>query len=96
MDGPVVAEFQKMFIDTWDKQHGPTLAAKNYYPKVDNKGPDIVRGIGSAPEDPYSVIYATFISAIQHAESKVYLSKKLLPETVHTHRSARTVVEIKD
>ena len=31
-----------------------------------------------------------------NAESKVYLSKKLLPETVHTHRSARTVVEVKD
>ena len=31
-----------------------------------------------------------------NAESKVYLSKKLLPETVHTHRSARTVVEIKN
>jgi GNAT superfamily N-acetyltransferase len=31
-----------------------------------------------------------------NAESKVYLSKKLLPETIHTHRSARTVVEIKD
>jgi cardiolipin synthase len=74
MDGPVVGEFQKMFIDTWEKQHGPKLAEKNYYPKVDNKGPEIVRGIGSAPEDPYSVIYATFISAIQHAESKVYLT----------------------
>jgi GNAT superfamily N-acetyltransferase len=35
-------------------------------------------------------------NAIDNAESKVYLSKKLLPETVHTHRSARTVVEIKD
>src|SRR5438552_7018294 len=34
--------------------------------------------------------------AVDNAESKVYLSKKLLPETVHTHRSARTVVEIKD
>jgi GNAT superfamily N-acetyltransferase len=35
-------------------------------------------------------------NAVDNAESKVYLSKKLLPETVHTHRSARTVVEIKD
>jgi GNAT superfamily N-acetyltransferase len=35
-------------------------------------------------------------NALDNAESKVYLSKKLLPETVHTHRSARTVVEIKD
>ena len=31
-----------------------------------------------------------------NAESKVYLSKKLLPETIHTHRSARTVVEIRN
>jgi GNAT superfamily N-acetyltransferase len=35
-------------------------------------------------------------NSADNAESKVYLSKKLLPETVHTHRSARTVVEIKD
>jgi hypothetical protein len=33
---------------------------------------------------------------LDNAESKVYLSKKLLPETIQTHRSARTVVEIKD
>jgi len=31
-----------------------------------------------------------------NTESKVYLSKKLLPEMIRTHRSARTVVEIKD
>ena len=30
-----------------------------------------------------------------NAESKVYLSKKLLPEMVRTHRSAKTVVEVK-
>lgn len=29
-----------------------------------------------------------------NAESKVYLSKKLLPEMVRTHRSARTVVQV--
>jgi GNAT superfamily N-acetyltransferase len=31
-----------------------------------------------------------------NAESKVYLGKKLLPETISTHRSRRAVVEIKD
>ena len=35
-------------------------------------------------------------NAADNAESKVYLSKKLLPETIHTHRSARTVVEVRD
>ena len=35
-------------------------------------------------------------NAADNAESKVYLSKKLMPEMIRTHRSARTVVEIKD
>ncbi|HYM22380.1 MAG TPA: hypothetical protein VEU08_04205 [Vicinamibacterales bacterium] len=35
-------------------------------------------------------------NAADNAESKVYLSKKLLPETIQTHRSARTVVEIRN
>ena len=35
-------------------------------------------------------------NAADNAESKVYLSKKLLPEMIRKHRSARTVVEIRD
>ena len=31
---------------------------------------------------------------IDNAESKVYLSKKLVPETISTHRSAKTVVQM--
>jgi GNAT superfamily N-acetyltransferase len=33
-------------------------------------------------------------NAADNAESKVYLSKKLLPETISTHRSAKTVVQM--
>src|SRR6476659_228689 len=33
-------------------------------------------------------------NASDNAESKVYLSKKLLPETISTHRSAKTVVQM--
>ncbi|MEO8440869.1 MAG: phospholipase D-like domain-containing protein, partial [Betaproteobacteria bacterium] len=32
IDGPVVAEFQKLFLSTWEKQHGAPLAEKNYFP----------------------------------------------------------------
>jgi len=35
-------------------------------------------------------------NGVDNAESKVYLGKKLLPETISTHRSRRAVVEIKD
>jgi hypothetical protein len=35
-------------------------------------------------------------NSADNAESKVYLSKKLLPETISTHRSRRAVVEVRD
>jgi len=74
LQGPVVAEFQKLFLDTWRKQHGPALAAKNYFPPLGVAGQDIVRAIGSTPDDPYSLIYLTLISAIGNAERQVYLT----------------------
>lgn len=72
--GPVVADLQKYFIDTWEHQKGEPLAQRNYYPSVDAQGKEIVRAIASAPEDPFSLIYATFISAINSAESEILLT----------------------
>ena len=74
IDGPVVAEFQKLFMQTWDRQQGKPLAPKNYFPVIAPQGKDIVRAIGSTPADPYSLIYLTFISAITNAEKQVYLT----------------------
>ncbi len=74
IDGPVVAELQQLFMQTWAKQHGPSLADKQYFPKLAPKGSDIVRAIGSTPDDPYSLIYLTLISAIGNAEKQVYLT----------------------
>jgi GNAT superfamily N-acetyltransferase len=34
--------------------------------------------------------------AVDNTESKVYLSKKLLPETISTHRSKKAVVQVQD
>ena len=72
--GPVVAEFQKLFIATWEKQKGEPLAAKNYFPMLDAVGPHVVRAIGSAPDEPFSLIYATLLSAINSAETSVRLT----------------------
>ena len=32
IEGPAVAEFQKLFLDTWEKQKGAKLSARNYFP----------------------------------------------------------------
>lgn len=75
IEGPVVAELQKLFMDTWEKQRGTPLAAKDYFPALKEQGKDIVRAIGSTPDDPYSLIYLTLISAIGNAEKHVYLTQ---------------------
>jgi cardiolipin synthase len=73
-DGPVVAEFQKLFLATWEKQNGGPLAPRDYMPQLGSKGKEVVRAIGSSPDEPYSLIYATLISAISSAETGVYLT----------------------
>ena len=72
--GPVVAEFQKLFIETWDKQKGEPLAPKNYFPAPETVGRQVVRAIGSSPDDPFSQIYATLLSAIGSAETSVSIT----------------------
>jgi cardiolipin synthase A/B len=74
IEGPVVAEFQKLFMDTWTRQKGEPLAPKNYFPELKAQGDEIVRAIGSTSDDPHSLIYLTLMSAISHAELQVHLT----------------------
>lgn len=74
IDGPVVGELQKLFMDTWSKQRGKPLAARDYFPELKAQGKDVVRAIGSTPDDPYSLIYLTLISAIGNAERQIQLT----------------------
>lgn len=74
IEGPVVAEFQKLFLDTWRKQQGPTLADRQPFPRLERQGNNIVRAIGSAAGDPHSLIYLTLLSAINHAEQRSHLT----------------------
>jgi cardiolipin synthase len=74
LEGPVVAELQKMFLATWVAQKGEPLTAENYFPKPVSTGRQVVRAIGSSPDEPYSLIYATLLSAIASAETSVHLT----------------------
>jgi cardiolipin synthase len=74
IEGPAVGELQKLFIETWEKQRGKPLTKKDYFPELTAQGKDIVRAIGSTPDDPYSLIYLTLISAIGNAERQIHLT----------------------
>ena len=74
LKGPVVAELQKLFLAVWEQQKGEPLVEKNYFPKPDTSGKQVVRAIGSSPEEPFSLIYATLLSAIGSAETSVSIT----------------------
>jgi cardiolipin synthase len=74
IDGPVVAELQKLFIGTWEKQKGKPLAPRAYFPSLTRQGDEVVHALGGSPDEPYSVIYATLISAIDSAETEILLT----------------------
>ncbi len=74
IDGPVVAEFQKLFLETWAAQKGEPLAPRNFFPPLQPQGNEVVRAIGSSPDDEFSLIYVTLLSAINSAETEVWLT----------------------
>ena len=75
IEGPVVAEFQKLFLQTFAAQHGGAAVARDYFPAPLARGGEIVRAIGSTPDDPYSLIYLTLLSAITNAEKRVHITQ---------------------
>jgi cardiolipin synthase len=74
IEGPVVAELQKLFLTTWQEQQGESLPPLNFYPPLQSRGNEVVRVIGSSPDAAYSLIYVTLLSAIASAETEVWLT----------------------
>ena len=74
LQGPVVAELQKLFLANWLQQSGTAARPANYFPPPQVAGGHVVRAIGSSPDDAFSQIYATLLSAIGSAEISVQIT----------------------
>jgi cardiolipin synthase len=74
VQGPVVADLQRLFLATWLAQKGPPLAIRNDFPVLAMAGQQVVRVIASSPDEPFSQIYATLLSAIDSAETSIHLT----------------------
>jgi cardiolipin synthase A/B len=74
IEGPAVAEFQKLFFDTWLKQKGPSLSERNYFPDLKEEGNALVRVIGSTPGQDNRVPFIVYVSAITFAEHSIHMT----------------------
>jgi cardiolipin synthase len=74
MEGPVVAEFQKLFLDTWQRQKGPDLPERNYFPDLKADGNALVRAVGSSPGETNRLTFVLYVSAITFSENSLHLT----------------------
>ncbi len=74
IEGPVVAEFQRIFLEAWAQQNGPPLPKRKYFPVLENAGNVVVQAINSSPALDLVTIDKVFLSAITHAERSIHLT----------------------
>lgn len=74
VEGPVVVEFQKLFLDTWLKQKGPKLSERNYFPDLKESGNSLVRVVGSTQGEDNRITFIMYVSAIVFAEHSIHMT----------------------
>lgn len=74
IEGPAVAELQKLFARHWAEQKGPPIDQSGFYPALTPRGQEVVHVIGSEPSHAISRYYVTLLSAIRNAERSIWLS----------------------
>ena len=71
IEGPAVGDLQRLFFDTWDRQGGPVVVKRDYYPAIPDGGNQSVRIIGSAPHQDRPLYYVTFLTAVHAAKTSI-------------------------
>ena len=74
IEGPAVAELQKLFIETWLSQKGPNLSDRNYFPVLKEGGNALVRVAGSTPGETNRIPFIVYVSAISFADHSIHLT----------------------
>jgi cardiolipin synthase A/B len=75
IQGPAVAEFQKLFLDTWQRQMGAKLPERNYFPDLTKEeGNTLVGVVGSSPGEANRLTFILYVSAITFAENSLHLT----------------------
>jgi cardiolipin synthase A/B len=99
IDGPAVAELQKLFFGTWAAQKGPTVDPADYFPSLPRVGVQTIRIIGSSPGDEQPLYYASLLTAMKAARRRVWLcSGYFVPppqEREALYRLARSGIDVR-
>ena len=72
--GPAVAQLQKLFLEHWAQQKGPSLGKRGYFPPQRSQGGELIRVIGSMASKTVPHYYVTLLSAFNDARQAIWLT----------------------
>ena len=73
IEGPVVAQFERYFMETWRQQRGPAIADPPPTPAT-QPGTTVVQAIDGAPDNEQPLIYRTLLAAITLSQKSIHLT----------------------
>ena len=91
IEGPVVADLQKEFLENLKKHCKEPVEERDWFPKIEPKGKHPARVIASSPDDAVPAIYVTIVSAIRNATRSAYLTMAYFapdPQTLNALKDA--------
>lgn len=74
IEGPAVAQLQKLFLDTWQQLGGQKLSQRSYLPKLKEEGNVLVRVVANSPGEYKRLTFVMYVSAITFARHSVHLT----------------------
>jgi cardiolipin synthase A/B len=77
IDGPVAAQFQSLFLQTWTHAGGKLdRQSPPYFPAQEPIGPELVAAVAtSGGDDSEATIYGTFYATIRHASRRLWMTQ---------------------
>jgi cardiolipin synthase len=99
IEGPAVAELQKLFFGTWRDQKGPPIDPAGYFPPLPRTGVQTIRIIGSSPGQQQPLYFESLMTAIDSARQRIWLcSGYFVPPLVQREaldKAARAGIDVR-
>ena len=70
IEGPAVAEFQRLFIESWEREEARLPPSPHYYPRLAPKGPDLGRAVSQQGNDLSEVLLDPLTGLADSARDK--------------------------
>jgi cardiolipin synthase len=79
IEGPAAEQFQRLFIETWEKLGGKVGTKDEYFPKLPAMGDHFVSAVASSGvKQRDEAIYGTYLAAIKNSSKRIWITQAYL------------------